>query len=86
MAFPSAVKCNTNISTNFEICWSLPSVQRATIDPSSRELGPFVTVPEVTLTPSRFAEASAVIDNHLYVVGGASGRNPVNTVEQADLR
>jgi hypothetical protein len=58
-------------------------VQRAGFDVTS-SLGSFVTVPDVAL--SRFAETSAVVGDHFYVAGGAVGRNPLNSVEQAGLK
>jgi N-acetylneuraminic acid mutarotase len=60
---------------------SLDSVERATIAPDG-SLGPFSTVSDVALTTARRGHTSAVIGNHLYILGGF-GSNVLNTVEQA---
>jgi len=60
-------------------------VQQATIG-ADRELAPFATVSDVTLSPGRSGEAQAAIGNYVYVLGGASGRSDVTSVQQAILR
>ncbi|MEO7734477.1 MAG: hypothetical protein ABIY55_26210, partial [Kofleriaceae bacterium] len=60
-------------------------VQQATIG-VDKELNPFTTVLDVTLSPGRSGEAQAAIGNYIYVIGGASGRSDVNSVQQAALR
>jgi hypothetical protein len=59
-------------------------VQRAHFD-TAGSLGSLETLADVS-APARFAPASIVVGNHLYVVGGAVGRNPINSIEQADLK
>jgi N-acetylneuraminic acid mutarotase len=62
-------------------------IQRSSIaTQSSPGLSAFMTVPNVKLTTNRFAGVSAVLGNYVYVAAGAAGRNPLNTVERAELR
>ena len=62
---------------------SLSSVERATMN-ADGSLGAFGTMPGSNLATARRAHTSAVIGNHLYVVGGF-GNALLNSVEQAAI-
>jgi hypothetical protein len=49
-------------------------------------VGSFATMSDVVLIGANFDEAVAVIGNYVYLVGGASGKTPANTVERAELK
>lgn len=64
-----------------------PDVERARITTTGvPALGPFTAVPDVTVMPSRFIEAIAVIGNYAYLVGGTSGRVILSSVSRAELK
>ena len=64
---------------------TLASVERATIALDG-SLGPFSAVPEAALRTARSGHTSAVIGNHLYVVGGAGATGALASVERAEIQ
>jgi hypothetical protein len=62
----------------------LASVERAPID-ADGSLGAFMTVSGTNLVTGREGHTSTVIGNYLYVVGGAQGITPLNSIERATV-
>jgi N-acetylneuraminic acid mutarotase len=63
---------------------ALDSIERATVN-ADNSLGPFTTVPGVTLAAARYGPTAAVVGNHLYVLGGIDGSGFANSVEWATI-
>ena len=61
----------------------LNSIEKATINPDGT-LGSFVTQ-SVVLNNARYGHTSAVIGNHLYIVGGTAGGAVLSDVERATI-
>lgn len=64
--------------------YELTSVERSAISPSG-DLGPFQTVPGVTLARRRQSFATAVVDGFLYAFGGTDYSTALASVERAAI-